>query len=50
MNCKGHKCHPAQIFVQVSCECGWKSSMWSTKGARAAAYDEWRQHIKECRK
>jgi len=50
MRLQGHKCLPPQVFVQVSCECGWKSNMWSTKGARSLAYDEWRQHIQECSK
>lgn len=50
MKLQGHKCRPAQMQVTVSCECGWKSAAWSGKGARASAYDDWRQHIKECSK
>lgn len=44
---KGHKCGGARISVNVSCECGWRSSDWSGKGARASAYSEWRAHVEK---
>ena len=42
---KDHRCDGATLSVRVKCECGWRSSEWVGKGARANAYAEWRSHI-----
>lgn len=36
------------IGVQCLCSCGWKSSMWLNKGARANATSEWHAHRDKC--
>lgn len=43
---KGHKCLGARLAVEVYCECGWISCPHSGDHARAAAYSEWRDHVR----
>jgi len=40
----GHKCERVQVWVEVVCECGWRSTMAGGPGARSTAYAEWRAH------
>lgn len=40
-----HKCRPPKVAVTVACQCGWQSTEWVGKGARANAYGEWRAHV-----
>lgn len=47
---KGHKFAGCQYLVKTQCECGWQSSGWIGKGARANAYGEWHMHIENCQK
>lgn len=44
----GHKMDRCQAWFQTTCECGWQSPMCGSTGARAAAYDQWRQHRDKC--
>lgn len=44
----GHKCERVQVWVEVICECGWRSTMAGGPGARATGYAEWRQHRDHC--
>jgi len=42
----GHKCLGAKMCFEVSCECGWVSCPHSGENSRAAAYSEWRDHVR----
>ena len=43
----GHKCLGATMRFEVDCECGWHSNPHRGEGARAAAYSEWRDHVRD---
>lgn len=44
---EGHKCLGAVMKFETYCECGWNSCSHSVKdGGRAAAYSEWRAHVR----
>lgn len=45
---EGHKCKGARMWFSVSCECGWRSTMFHGEKARAQAYNEWREHVAKC--
>lgn len=36
------------IGVRCECSCGWGSSLWLNKGAKAEAAKEWRRHREHC--
>lgn len=42
----GHKCLGATMCFEVDCECGWVSCAHRGENARAAAYSEWRDHVR----
>jgi hypothetical protein len=44
----GHRVRVSYRVV-VQCECEWESATYCGKGARAFAYEEWRQHIDACK-
>ncbi len=35
--------------VEITCGCGWHSTMWFSKGARENAYSQWRWHVEKFR-
>lgn len=43
----GHKLDWISYRVVISCECGWNSGTYCGKGARAFAFQEWRQHVSQ---
>jgi hypothetical protein len=45
---QGHKFERIRYTAQAVCECGWESSSWCGKGARAQAYAEFHSHIERC--
>jgi hypothetical protein len=47
---EGHKCSGVRYMAQVSCECGWESSVYSGKGARGQCYAEWHMHVDGCQR
>lgn len=40
---KGHRCLGVSQWVEVVCECGWKSDMLRLKETKAT-YAQWRKH------
>ena len=42
----GHKCLGVVRCFEVNCECGWVSCPHSGESSRAAAYSEWREHVR----
>lgn len=39
-----------RVWIECACSCGWKSSMYSTQGARGQAAAEWHWHRDQCDK
>jgi hypothetical protein len=43
---EGHKFGGIQVWINASCECGWKGDEFRMeKGARTYAYRQWREHV-----
>ena len=43
----GHKCRGLQRWVEVRCECGWRSDLLRP-AEQAAVYEQWRNHAAGC--
>jgi len=44
---EGHKCLGLQRWVEVRCECGWRSDMLRL-AEQAGVYQQWRDHVSHC--
>lgn len=43
----GHRCLGVTRYVDVVCECGWRSEV-VLQWRQALAYEQWRKHITQC--